>query len=111
MKRVSLAELSTEGVSHDPQIRKQVLLRRGDLPHVPTFSRAVFLPGQTARAHRHEDMFEVFLVESGAGVIAVDGEELGLEAGVCVLVEPGEEHEVRNTGSAELVLCYFGVEP
>lgn len=110
MKRVSLSELPREGVSHDPQIAKQVLLKRGDLPHITAFSRATLAPGQSAREHEHSDMFEVFYVESGAGVMKIDGAEHPLAQGICVLVEPRERHEIVNTGSSDLVLNYFGVE-
>ena len=110
MKRVFRADLPVEGVSHDPGIRKQVLLRAGDAPHLTGFSRAVLLPGQSARAHRHADMYEAFFVQAGEGEITVDGVGMRLEPGVCVLVEPGEEHEIRNAGAAELVLLYFGLE-
>ena len=110
MKKVSLGELPREGVSHDPQISKQVLLRRGDLPHVTAFSRSTLLPGQIAREHEHRDMFEVFFVESGAGTMRIAGAEHQLTRGVCILVEPGERHEITNTGSSDLVLNYFGVE-
>ena len=109
MKKISLSQLPREGVSHDPQIQKQVMLRRGDVPHLTAFSRSTFLPGQTARAHQHADMFEVFYVESGRGVMRIGAAEHQLEPGVCVLVEPGERHEITNNGSADLVLMYFGV--
>lgn len=110
MKRVSLADAPEEGVSHNPEVRKQVMLRRGDVPRLTSFSRATFLPGQSARAHRHADMSEVFFVERGAGLIKVEGAEQALAPGVCVAVLPGEEHEVVNTGPGELVLIYLGVE-
>ena len=111
MKRVTLADVPEEGVSHDPRIKKRVLLRKGDVPHLTNFSRARLLPGQSARAHRHTDMWEVFFVERGVGVLRVEGAGQTLAPGVCVAVEPGEEHEIVNTGSDELVLSYFGVEP
>ncbi|HSH37835.1 MAG TPA: cupin domain-containing protein [Chthoniobacterales bacterium] len=110
MKRVSLAELPREGVSHDPQIMKQVMLRRGDVPHVTAFSRSTLAPGQAARAHQHYDMCEVFFVESGVGVMKIEGTEHQLERGVCVAVEPGELHEITNNSSSDLVLIYFGLE-
>lgn len=110
MKRVSLADIPEEGVSHNPEIRKQVLLVRGDLPHLTGFSRSRILPGQVARAHRHTGMFEVFFVESGEGRIKVNGLERDLSTGVCIVVEPGESHEITNNSASELVLMYFGVE-
>jgi mannose-6-phosphate isomerase-like protein (cupin superfamily) len=110
MKKTSLSELPTEGVSHDPQIVKQVLLTRGDVPHLTAFSRATFSPGQTAHEHQHRDMFEVFFVLSGSGLMKIGGSEHQLESGVCILVEPGELHEISNTGASDLVLNYFGIE-
>lgn len=109
MKKLALTDIPREGVSHNPEISKQVMLRRGDVPHLTTFSRATLLPGQTAQAHEHADMIEVFFVESGAGLMTVDGVQHRLDRGVCIVVEPGDRHEVTNNGSAELALLYFGV--
>ncbi|HEX8557883.1 MAG TPA: cupin domain-containing protein [Pyrinomonadaceae bacterium] len=110
MKRVSLADAPEEGVSHNPEIKKQTLLRGGDAPRLTNFARASLLPGQAARAHRHGDMSEVFFVERGSGVLRVEGVVQTLAPGVCVAVAPGEEHELINDGSEPLVIYYFGVE-
>lgn len=113
MKLTSLAHLPDEQVSHNPEIKKKVMLRLGDLPQLTHFAQARFAPGQVAIAHTHADLCEVFFVESGEGIIQIDGENHSLQAGTCVAVEPGEIHEVSNSGTAELVLTYFGwrVEP
>jgi mannose-6-phosphate isomerase-like protein (cupin superfamily) len=110
MKRVTLRQVPEEGVSHNPEIKKQVLFRKGDLPHLTSFSRSRLKPGQVSRAHRHADMYEVFFVESGAGAMTVNGQDEQLEPGVCIAVEPGDEHEITNTGTSDLVLLYFGIE-
>ncbi|MGA9995905.1 MAG: cupin domain-containing protein [Pyrinomonadaceae bacterium] len=110
MKIVSLADLTEEGVSHNPEIRKRVMLRLGDVPQLTNFTQSRLAPGQVASAHQHADMFEVFFVQAGEGVMRVDDVEQRLEAGVCVMVEPGEAHEIACTGAGELVLLYFGVE-
>jgi len=109
MKLTALSYLPNERVSHNPAIQKKVMLRSGDLPHLTHFSQARFAPGQVADAHAHQDMCEVFFVESGAGVIQINGQPYSLEPGVCVCVEPGEVHEVSNPGTEELVLTYFGL--
>jgi quercetin dioxygenase-like cupin family protein len=109
MKIVSLSEIPKEGVSHDPAVTKQVMLRNGDLPHLTNFSQATFAPGQTVTAHTHKDMAEVFLVESGEGVIIIDGQVRPLSAGVCAVVEAGETHELQNTGTRPMVVTYFGL--
>ncbi|BAY11814.1 cupin domain-containing protein [Calothrix sp. NIES-2098] len=109
MITTSLNDLPEESVSHNPEIKKKVMLRFGDLPHLTNFSQARFAPGQSAPAHAHQDMSEVFFVESGAGVIYIDGQAYPLLPGNCVAVEPGEVHEVVNNGTTELVLTYFGL--
>ena len=106
----SLDDIAEEGVSHNPEIRKQVLLKRGDVPHLMNFSRSRIASGQIARAHLHTDMCEIFFVESGSGLMRVDGQEHQVRIGTCVAIEPGEEHEISNQDSAELVLIYLGIQ-
>ncbi len=110
MKLTALSQLPIETVSHNRAIAKQVMLRLGDLPHLTNFSQARFLPHQMAAGHAHEDMHEVFFVESGTGQIVIDGAPHALTPGVCVAVAPGEIHEVSNTGDEALVLTYFGLK-
>jgi len=102
-------DLPDRRVSHNPEIGKKVMLDRGDLPCLLNFSRAVFGPGQTAAAHSHEDMNEVFFVENGRGVIRIDGQAYPLGKGVCAAIETGEIHEISNTGDTDLVLLYFAI--
>lgn len=85
------------------------MLRSGDIPHLTNFAQACFPPGHIAPAHQHSDMYEVFFVEAGHGEIAIDDTVYPLTAGVCITVEPGESHEVRNTGERDLVVTYFGI--
>lgn len=109
MKITSLDGVPEESVSHNPAIKKRVMLRRGDMPHITNFSQARFAAGQVANGHSHDNMAEVFFVESGQGSISINGQSQPLKPGVCILVEPGEHHEVINIGQEELVLTYFGV--
>lgn len=109
MKYIGLPHLPVEPVSHNPAIQKQVMLRKGDLPHLTNFSQARFAPGQVAPGHNHDAMWEVFFVETGQGTIHIDGTAHPLTPGICVAVEPGETHEVVNDGSEDLVLTYFGL--
>jgi quercetin dioxygenase-like cupin family protein len=109
MKLTSLTSLPEQPVSHNPEIKKKVMLGATALPHLTNFSQARFAPGQVAAAHVHTDMGEVFFVESGEGAIWIDDTVYPLLPGTCVAVEPGEGHEIKNTGSDELVLTYFGI--
>lgn len=110
MRIIRLDEVKEQGVSHNPEIRKRVMIERGQVEHLSNFSRAVLKQGQRARSHAHADMYEVFFVESGDCVIKVNDEEFAIGAGTCVTVEPGETHEIVNSGRRELVLLYFGLE-
>ena len=96
-------------VSHNPKIAKKVFLPFGMLPPVTNFAEAVFPPGEKAGAHSHPDMTEIFLTRTGDGLITVDGHEIKLAAGTCVVAEPGETHEIVNTGQDNLIITYFGI--
>jgi len=109
MKITHLNDLPQEGVSHNQNIRKQVMLHMGELPHLTNFSQARFPPGAVANGHAHPDMCEVFFIESGTGSITVNNQDYALSPGTCIAIDVGEVHELCNTGSTELVVTYFGL--
>lgn len=109
MKLIKINTLPEQGVSHNERIRKRVMLEDGEVGPITTYARASFPSGEKAGAHCHDDMAEVFTVESGSGEIRIDEVAYVFSAGVTVVVEPGEVHEIINTGSTELVVTYFGV--
>ena len=98
------------GVSHDPNIRKQVLLRNGEVPRLTGLSRSVFLPGQLAPEHSHPDMHEVFHVVRGSGTFRIDDVLHPVHGGTTVSLAPGQRHEINNSGNSRLELLYFGIE-
>lgn len=110
MRCNSLAKAPVVAVSHNDNIKKQRLVASGEVSGLTNFSRAVFPPGETAPSHCHQDMTEIFFVESGRGEMQVDDSSIVLEPGCCVTVEPGEYHEIHNPGPQQLVLIYLGVE-
>lgn len=109
MKLIRMEEMEEGGVSHNARIGRRRILACGEVGPITHYARAVFPPGETAAAHMHHDMTEVFTVESGCGEIRIDGKSCVFSAGMTAVVEPGELHEIANTGTAELVLTYFGV--
>jgi len=109
MKILSLTELRDQQISHNPNIKKRVMIAAGELGALTNFSQAVFPIGEIAPVHQHENMGEVFFVQSGEGEIRIDGESFKLLPGVCALVEAHEEHKLENTGDEELVITYFGI--
>jgi len=110
LKITSIDSTVKTEVSHNPKIKKHVLVANDEVVNVTNFSLAVFPPGEIACAHSHSDMTEIFWVESGQGVITVNAKSIPLEAGMCVTVEPEEKHEIKNTGSIDLVVLCFGIK-
>ena len=49
--------------------------------------------------HRHDVMYEVYLVARGESVAVVDGVEVRLRAGDMLLVEPGESHTFTSSSA------------
>lgn len=109
MKYKSLTLIPVTGVSHNTEIRKKVLIANGEIPHLTQLSRVILKPGQIATLHKHSDMYEIFNIESGKGKILVDNNEFRLKIGVCVVVEPGEAHEIENNSNDDLILTIIGV--
>ncbi len=107
MKIIDLNQIQETPVSHNPAIKKKVLLANDVIPGLTQYAQSTFPPGEIASAHAHIDMYEVFLVIKGSGTITIDDTEVKLSAGVCIVVEPTEQHEIK-AGQDGLTLNYFG---
>jgi mannose-6-phosphate isomerase-like protein (cupin superfamily) len=111
MRHINRDQIPESGVSHDAAIRKHLLIPNGVVPKLTNFSQSVLQPGQLCPAHSHPDMYEIYLVESGEGVIVLDGKDVPLRSGDCLVVKPGEEHSMQNrSAEVPLHLTYFGIE-
>jgi quercetin dioxygenase-like cupin family protein len=109
MKICTLSEMPTSQVSHNPEITKRLMINASVVPHLTNFSQAVFKPNQKTVMHAHASMFEVFFVQSGKGYVKVGDIVYPLVAGNCVTIEPGDQHELGNSGEGDLVVLYFGI--
>jgi len=103
-------DIPWEGVSHNPEIRKKVLIAKGLIPHINAFSQSRISPGQRVTPHTHKDMAEIFLIQHGRGIMKIDSRELPLTPGTCIAVQPGEEHSLWNTGADDLQITYICIE-
>lgn len=111
MRHINCDSIPWTGVSHDPAIRKRLLVPNGVVPKLTNFSQSVLAPGQLCPAHTHPDMYEIYLVESGEGVLVLNGDDRPLRAGDCLVVAPGEQHSMQNrSADTPLHLTYFGIE-
>jgi len=59
--------------------------------------------------HRGADQW--LYVESGKGEAVINGHVYTLEAGSLLLIERGDKHEIRNTGSSPMKTLNFYVPP
>mmetsp|Transcript_75561 Transcript_75561/g.127071 ORF Transcript_75561/g.127071 Transcript_75561/m.127071 type:complete len:177 (-) Transcript_75561:21-551(-) len=116
-----------ERVGHGPEssiVRKRVLLKPHELPHLLGFSQAVIPPQGEVAWQVHATKYEVFTVMSGVGVFSVadspnadpssgDNNAISHDTvmgeGVTITVRPRYYHAMKNTGEDDLVLMYFGI--
>lgn len=62
----------------------------------------IFAPGGATPPNTHRRAQEVFFVLAGQGIAVADGVETAIAAGDTLLVPPGVEHVIRNTGAGKL---------
>lgn len=109
MKFSSLDSLPFHPVSHDPKLKKKVLMGPGALPHVKAVSHIELNPGDRASRHSHENAFEVFYGIRGWVDFIVGDTAISLTEGSCLVVEPGEEHSIEDAEEGSRML-YFLLE-
>lgn len=105
MKFYSLDSSPFKPVSHDPGLKKRVIVTEGFscIKHV---SHIVLEPGSTASLHSHADAFEVFYCVRGRAVFSIGEKKVPLKKGDCLVVEPHEEHAIKEVPE-ETELLYF----
>lgn len=108
MRLIKSTEQSLQAVSHDPGLQKRVLLGAGIVPAIAQLATTSIAPRMSTRSHVHRDMIEVFVILDGTAHAQVAGAEILLQAGDCLVVEPGETHALVNVGAVDLRLLYFG---
>lgn len=109
MKLVRAKDLIEEGTSHNPEVKKQVILRKGDLPHQMMLGTAVLQPGQEVSPHRHDSMHEVFVLQEGQLEFIVNQNTFVLEKGDCITIAPQETHRIKNTTNQPAKMLYYGL--
>lgn len=65
--------------------------------------------GGTDNLHQGADQW-LYIVE-GTGQAIINGRKIGLKAGMIVLIEAGDRHEIRNTGRSLLKIVSVYVPP
>ena len=95
-----------EQVAQRGDVRWRTLISAGVTPSESlTLGVALLAPGETLRAHRHEQA-EVYLVLDGAGIVTIDGAPHALEPGTGVFIPGNAVHSVESTGQTDLRVAY-----
>ncbi len=107
MKIYSLSKTPVEPVSHDPQLKKRVLVRDG-IPHVRNISHVSLRAGDRASSHSHRDAFEILYCLRGRVIFEVEGRDVLVREGDCLVIEPSEVHSIPQV-IEDTELFYFKV--
>ena len=71
-----------------------------------SLAEAVVPPGARTLAHVHHEAEEIYHVTAGNGRMRLGPESFDIGPGDTVLIAPGTEHDVQNTGADDLrILC------
>lgn len=71
-----------------------------------SLAEATIPPGGATTAHFHPVAEELYFLTQGTGRLRLGAEERGVRAGDCIVIPPGVEHKLTNTGDEELrLLC------
>ncbi len=111
MRHIRLDDIPPEPVSHDPTLKKQVMLGDSILPGMRNFSHIVLPPGQKVQEHSHENGFEVFYCIRGEVRFTVNGTEIVMKGEECLVVEPNEAHELMPIEETEFVYFFVFSSP
>jgi quercetin dioxygenase-like cupin family protein len=68
-------------------------------------------PGQSQKAHTHEDQDKIYYVVEGSGRFAVGGQEERLHAGDALVATAGVEHGLINDGAEPLLVLVVVTPP
>jgi mannose-6-phosphate isomerase-like protein (cupin superfamily) len=60
--------------------------------------------GKATTAHYHRTTEELYYIVSGTGLMRIADEERDVSRGDCIVIPPGTEHKLTNTGDEPLVL-------
>jgi mannose-6-phosphate isomerase-like protein (cupin superfamily) len=71
-----------------------------------SLAEAIVSPGQETLLHKHLRTEELYHITAGRGLMTLGDERFEVGVGDTVLIAPGTEHCIRNTGDAPLyILC------
>jgi mannose-6-phosphate isomerase-like protein (cupin superfamily) len=64
-------------------------------------------PGVTFSPHYHDEVEETFYILSGSGIFKINGEDVKVQEGTAMRLEPKESHGIVNTGDVKLRMIFI----
>lgn len=96
MKIINAGSIKTTAAHGD--VPRKALIKAGDSKtKLQTVNDAHLDSGQGFEPHVHEDCEEVYYFIEGEGIMTINGREIPVGEGICILVEAGESHGLKNT--------------
>lgn len=94
-------------ITKDGSTIREILAPRNSVIARQSLAEARLAPGAQTEAHRHPNTEEIYYILSGEGVMRIAGEEpRTVGPGDGIAIPPGTPHQIRNTGTTDLVfLC------
>ena len=81
----------------------QVLREIGQFPDYGwSLAHVLMNPRAWSLLHHHDQMVEVYIITHGTGDLVCDDDVMRVQAGDAVLIPPGADHMLTNTGMASL---------
>lgn len=105
MKVFPLDSAPLRPVSHDPALKKRVLVEDA-FSCVRHLSHIILPPGAKASSHSHENAYEVFYCVSGKVSFKINGKDVLIREKTCLIVDPGDIHSIDEV-PIESELVYF----
>ncbi len=69
-----------------------------------SLAHIVIAPGRASSRHYHKISEETYYILSGQSRMVIDGREFALIPGQACLIQPGEWHQIFNSGEEDLQL-------
>jgi len=90
----------------DSSIIREILAPQNSDTERQSLAEATLQPGAQTEAHSHPNTEELYYLLQGEALMAVEQEQRRVGAGDAIVIPPGRRHQIRNTGTTDLVfLC------
>ncbi len=115
MKFVPNTSLSNVAASHenplDPGVLKKVLLSHldGIGGNIQMINWATLLPLKSFEKHAHVDMREIFILTEGNATATVNQEQIPMQKGDMLIVDPTEMHSMKNETGTPVLFLAIGI--